>query len=64
MIRRTETLKDYKTLTDSAVNWEMSSNLKTLVDYLNEQAKNDTLLRSESIKISVSLNNLLKDLGL
>lgn len=39
MFRKTETTKDYKTLTDSAVNWEMSNNLKTLVDYLNEQAK-------------------------
>lgn len=64
MIRKTETAKDYKTLTDSSVNWEMCHNLKTLTNYLNEQAKNDTLLRSEAVKISVALNNLLKDLGL
>ena len=64
MIRKTETTKDYKTLTDSIINWEMCNNLKALTNYLNEQANNDTLLRSEAIKISVTLNNLLKDLGL
>ena len=64
MIRKTETAKDYKTLTDSAINWEMCSNLKALTSYLKEQAKDGTLSRSEAIKIAVSLNNLLKDLGL
>ena len=64
MIRKTETSKDYKTLTDQAVNREMCDNLNKLVKYLNEQAEQETLLRSEAIKISVSLNNLLKDLGL
>lgn len=63
-MRKHETAKDYKTLTDKAVNWEMCDNLKTLIDYLNKQAKDETLLRSEGIKVSVSLNNLLKDLGL
>lgn len=63
-MRKHETAKDYKTLTDQAVNWEMCDNLKTLVDYLNKQAKEETLLRSKAVKVSVSLNNLLKDLGL
>lgn len=63
-MRKHETLKDYKTLTDQAVNREMCDNLKTLTIYLNDQAKADTLLRSEAVKIFVSLNNLLKDLGL
>lgn len=64
MIRKTETSKDYKNLTDSAVNWEMCKNLDTLVSYLNDQTDKETVLRSEAIKVSVSLNNLLKDLGL
>lgn len=59
-MRKYETTKDYKTLTDSAVRWEMEDNLKALVDYLN----NEPLSRSEAVKVSVSLNNLLKDLGL
>lgn len=59
-MRKQETTKDYKTLTDSAVRWEMEDNLKALVDYLN----NEPLSRSEAVKVSVSLNNLLKDLGL
>lgn len=59
-MRKCETAKDYKTLTDSAVRWEMEDNLKALVDYLN----NEPLSRSEAVKVSVSLNNLLKDLGL
>lgn len=59
-----ETAKDYKTLTDKSVNREMCNNLKTLIDYLNEQAKDKTLNRSEAIKVSVSLNNLLKDLSI
>lgn len=59
-MRKYETAKDYKTLTDSAVRWEMEDNLKALVDYLN----NEPLSRSEAVKVSVSLNNLLKDLGL
>lgn len=63
-MRKHETAKDYKTLTDQAVKWEMCDNLKTLVDYLNKQAKEETLLRNEAVKVSVSLNNLLKDLGL
>lgn len=63
-MRKHETAKDYKTLTNQAVNWEMCDNLKTLVDYLNNQAKEETLLRNEAVKVSVSLNNLLKDLGL
>ena len=42
----------------------MCYNLKTLTNYINDQAKAGTLLRSEAVKISVSLNNLLKDLGL
>lgn len=58
-MRKYETAKDYKTLTDSAVRWEMEDNLKALVDYLN----NEPLSRSEAVKASVSLNNLLKDLG-
>ena len=37
---------------------------KTLVSYLNKQTDNKTLLRSEAVKVSVSLNNLLKDLGI
>lgn len=61
-MRKHETAKDYKTLTDKAVKWEMCDNLKTLVSYLNNQVDNDTLLRSEAVKVSVSLNNLLKDL--
>lgn len=63
-MRKHETAKDYKTLIDKAVRWEMEYNLKTLVDYLNKQAKDERLLRSEAVKVSVSLNNLLKDLGL
>lgn len=63
-MRKHETAKDYRTLTDQAVNWEMRDNLKTLVDYLNKQEKEKTLLRSEAVKVSVTLNNLLKDLGL
>ena len=63
-MRKHETAKDYKTLTDQAVNWEMCDNLKTLVSYLNKQADNKTLSRSEAVKVSVTLNNLLKDLGL
>lgn len=59
-MRKHETAKDYKTLTDSIVRWEMEYNLKALVDYLN----NAPLSRSEAVKVSVSLNNLLKDLGL
>lgn len=59
-MRKYETAKDYKTLTDSAVRWEMEDNLKALVDYLN----NEPLSRSEAVKVSVSLNNLLKDLDL
>lgn len=60
MIRKKETSKDYKTLTDSAVKWWMEDNLKALVDYLN----NEPLSRSEAVKVSVALNNLLKDLEL
>jgi len=63
-MRKHEAAKDYKTLTDKAVKWWMEDNLKVLVDYLNKQAKEETLLRSEAVKVSVSLNNLLKDLGL
>ena len=63
-MRKHETAKDYKTLTDQAVNWEMRDNLKTLLSYLNKQAHNKTLLRNEVVKVSVSLNNLLKDLGI
>lgn len=59
-MRKYETAKDYKTLTDKAVRWEMEDNLKALVDYLN----NEPLSRNEAVKVSVSLNNLLKDLGL
>lgn len=63
-MRKHETAKDYKTLTDKAVNWEMCDNLKILVDYLNKQAKDEKLSRNDAVKVSVSLNNLLKDLGL
>lgn len=59
-MRKHETTKDYKTLTDSAVKWWMEDNLKVLVDYLN----NKPLSRSEAVKVSVALNNLLKDLEL
>ena len=59
-MRKHETAKDYKTLTDKAVKWWMEDNLNTLVDYLN----NKPLSRSEAVKVSVSLNNLLKDLGI
>lgn len=59
-MRKHETAKDYKTLTDKAVKWWMEDNLKALVDYLN----NKPLSRSEAVNVSVSLNNLLKDLGL
>lgn len=63
-MRKHETAKDYKTLTDKAVKWEMCDNLKILVDYLNKQAKEEKLSRNDAVKVSVSLNNLLKDLGL
>jgi len=63
-MRRHETTKDYKTLTDRAVNLEMFDNLTALSIYLSKKVKEKTLLRSESVKVSVSLNNLLKDLGL
>lgn len=59
-MRKHETAKDYKTLTDSAVKWWMEDNLKAFVDYLN----NEPLSRNEAVKVSVSLNNLLKELGL
>lgn len=63
-MRKHETAKDYKTLTDKAVNWEMWGNLKTLVDYLDKHAIEEKLSRNDAVKVSVSLNNLLKDLGL
>lgn len=59
-MRKYETAKDYKTLIDKAVRWEMEYNLKALVDHLN----NEPLSRNEAVKVCVSLNNLLKDLGL
>lgn len=64
-MRKYETAKDYKTLTDRAIRWTIEDNLKALVDYLNNGPLNDEpLSRSEAVKVSVSLNNLLKDLGL
>lgn len=63
-MRKHETAKDYKTLTDKAVNLEMCDNLTALSNYLSKQVKEKTLSRSEAVKISVTINNLLKDLGL
>ena len=55
-MRKHETAKDYKTLTDQAVYREMCDNLNKLVKYLNEQAEHETLLRSKAIKISPPSN--------
>ena len=63
-MRKHETLKDYKTLKDGAVKWEMAVNLKTLGDYLSKLSKEGTLTRDKAVKVSLALNNLLKDLGI
>lgn len=64
MIRKKETARDYITLTDTAVSWSMCDNLKALVDYLNEPAETGPIARNKAVKVSVALNNLLKDLEL
>lgn len=57
-----EKASDYKTLTQQSVKRELVNNLDDLVKYLNDHL--DELSRQDAVKVSVSLNNLLKDLGL
>lgn len=57
-----EKVSDYKTLTQQSVKRELVNNLSDVVKYLNDHL--DELSRQDAVKISVSLNNLLKDLGL
>lgn len=59
-MRRTETEKDYKSLTDKAIKWYIESNYKQLQKVLQDL---DSLDRSKQIKISVTLNNLLRNLN-
>ena len=60
MIRRKETAKDYKNLTDKAVKWYLESNFKQLQKVLEDLDKLD---RTKQIEISVALNNLLRNLN-
>lgn len=59
-MRRTETEKDYKSLTDKAIKWYIESNFKQLQKVLQDL---DRLDRSKQIKISIALNNLLRNLN-
>lgn len=59
-MRKTETSRDYKSLTDKAIRWYIESNFKQLEKVVKDL---DSLDRSKQIKISVSLNNLLKNLN-
>ena len=59
-MRRTETASDYKSLTDKAIKWYIESNFKQLQKVIEDLDKLD---RTKQIKISVALNNLLKNLN-
>lgn len=61
-MRKTENMKDYSTLTDNAISFYALRNLEALVQLLNDKMPDDKLSRRELIKVSVSLNNLLKEL--
>lgn len=60
-MRRHEKASDYKTLTGQSIKQEIINNLDDLVKYLDDHL--DELSRQDGVKISVTLNNLLKDLG-
>lgn len=59
-MRRHEKASDYKTLTRQSIKREMVNNLDDLVKYLNDHL--DELSRSDAVKISVTLNNLMLEL--
>lgn len=59
-MRRTEKASDYKSLTDKAVKWYIESNFKQLEKVVKDL---ESLDRSKQIKISVTLNNLLRNLN-
>ena len=61
-MRKTETRKDYSTLTDDAINYYVVSDLKALTELLQNKMPEGKMSKKDLIKVSVSLNNLLKDL--